>query len=538
MIRSSQHHINSLISNKCNQSVGGANQFLDQNFRSTNTGIQTNDSNANCVFNHQICDEISRLRLDNANSNTNQISSELNLVHNRSPESNPNENMHNSKSSYKKIHKNVHDPNINTVITSSTLKYAAIAFLSLFSICAYLSFIVIGILGLEHCGNYKKIPIYLLTFGIVGILHIFIYFSCPFKYSKSIVAKMYEHLIWRLVINRFSASLFLSNLNSASLYENSDKSYSDLSPCSKFNVKLSCCSTFFLNFFLCDCCCFSCCKGLVRKVSREAHSTMHPQPSLCHISETSLNLSRNLAHSNSSSMARFNASLNSISNKSDNTSERIRRRDNTFQRSEISSGKASVGTVGSRIKRGRNPAQMSQSNFRRSKSSSEINLERKKQKRAKKRAKSLSDNSLGNHYFNGRYGNKYSTHKHLYRHHKKSQKPFKLVDCHTMRFFFFFWVRQSLLLFLLVWFICGNYWVFNPEFGNANTNSTNKSQQKYLSKDEILRSLSELKSDSLNPVALKFICYDYAFYHIIVFYCIFAFTAVVIVIFGIFYKSK
>lgn len=538
MVLSSQHHIDSLISNKCVQNVGNANKFLNDNLWSTNTGIQTNNSNANCVFNHQICDEISRSRLDNENMNTNQISSELNLAQNNlRPESNLNEAMQTSKTSYKKLRSHVHDPKINTVITSSTLKYACMALMSMIAICAYVSFIAIGTLGLEYCGKYKKIPTYLLAFGIVGIVQIFLYFSCPFSYSKSIVAKMYEHLIWRLVLNRFSASLFLSDHASTSLYENSGKSYSELSTCEKFNVKISCCSTFVSSFFCCDFCCFNPCKRIIRKATRDANSTIQHQPSMYQFSETNSILSRNLAQSNSGSIARFNASLNSISNRSENI------RGNIFEKSKNSESKCSSSSLASKTKRGRRSAPNS-IGFKRSRSSSDINPEKKKRSRAQKRRKSLSDHSLGNHYFNGQYGNKYSTHKHLYRHHKKTQQPIKLVDCNTMRFCVFFWIRQILLLFLLIWFICGNYWVFDSELRqDANkTNSSNKNQQEIFKVDfkgfDISRSLNELNSHNLNPIVLKIVCFNFAFYQVIVIYCIFVLFAIVIVFYRIFHKTK
>lgn len=539
MVLSSQHHINLMVSNKCNQKIGTANKFLENNYWTPNTGIKTNNSNANYVFNHQICDENSRLRLDNSNTNTSKITSELNLVQdNQSPELNSNETMPKSKSGYKKLYKNVHDPNLNTVITSSTLKYAALVFLSLFCVCTYVSFIVIGSLGIHYCDIYKKVPIYLLVFGIAGIVHIFLYFSCPFYYSKSIVAKMYEHLIWRLIINRFSASVFLSNYAASSLYENSGKSYSDLSACSKFNVKASCCSNFVLHFFCCNCCCFSCCKGIIRKATKDANSMIQLQPSTNHLAEGNSNLNRNLTYSNSSSMARFNASLHSISNKSDNNSERSKMKKMFPTRTKASSNSNSLsGTGGSSI-----------SNFKikRSKSSSDLIGERNKKTKTHKRAKSLTNNSVGNHYFNGKYGNKYSTHKHLYRHHKKTQAPIKLIDCNTIRYCVFFWIRQSLLLFILVWFICGNYWVFDTEHKYDSTrikNSTRKSdsdilKKTFLNNNNMLKSTTGMTTNDLNPLVLKIICYDFGFYQIIIFYCIFALTTIVIVILRIFHKSK
>lgn len=91
-----------------------------------------------------------------------------------------------------------------------------------------------------------------------------------------------------------------------------------------------------------------------------------------------------------------------------------------------------------------------------------------------KRTNSFSDSNHGNRYFNGRYGNKYGTHKHLYRHHKKTQRPLRLVDFRSIRYCIAYLIQRCLDLFILIWFFCGNYWVFNTNLNLTDLNNSTK----------------------------------------------------------------
>ena len=70
-------------------------------------------------------------------------------------------------------------------------------------------------------------------------------------------------------------------------------------------------------------------------------------------------------------------------------------------------------------------------------------------------------NIYGHRYFYGKYGNKYGTHKKLQRHHNKMHRPFRLVDIKSIRYGVSYLLQRVLDVFMLCWFICGNYWVFN-----------------------------------------------------------------------------
>ncbi|CAF0872490.1 unnamed protein product [Brachionus calyciflorus] len=554
MIASSQYHINTLKSCTIKSNLGSANEFINKIFikiesNETNeiSSTKLSNKNLNYVFNEQICDINSKVRLDKIieknkeNSSQNTILNDLKISSNLDANFQTNivkHDMHNSKSNYKKLRKKIHDPTINNVITSSTLKYGFLALTTLFFICIFLFFIVIGILGLDLCGIYRKIPIYLLVMGATGIVYIFIYYSCPFDYSKSPISKMYEHLIWRLIINRCRASYFLSNLHGSSLYENSGKSYSDLNFCSKFNVKLSCCSSFILKFFCCDCCCFNCCKGILKETRKSL-----TQDIVYEVSEK--------ATSNYSSIS--SSYSNSISNQSNQSLPE----DNFANRLYPSISTNSTIEQPWRIKKSPTSNSLNKpvnKGIKRSKSASELSsrINRKKNPTDKKRAKSLSDNNnLGNRYFNGHYGHKYGSHRHLYKHHKKTHQPIKIFDLNSIRYCIFFLFKRALQLFLLIWFFCGNYWVFNPEFVvsqkskkvvNASRFVDIESNNVYLennlenSKVYFLRSFNDfnLVNKTNSSTFVDLICFDIAFYHVIVFYCTFGFIAFLAIVYKLY----
>ena len=102
-----------------------------------------------------------------------------------------------------------HNPEINKKMFSmSTLKYLAIFLVGLALISSFFYFLIVAILNFNACtiDNNADLPVYLITLGIAGILRIFLFFSCPYSYTDSLVFKMYEHLVWRLAINRFKSS--------------------------------------------------------------------------------------------------------------------------------------------------------------------------------------------------------------------------------------------------------------------------------------------------------------------------------------------
>lgn len=268
MVISSIIHINSLKSQNFNQNVGGAHTFLDEYFNDLNdivcqTNLNSNNNNENDIKSlsstqekqpNKICDKTEHTRLGtNSHLIVNDVIVVESLVSNKNPniKSKQESKMNERTKNLKKFRKKLHDPTINNEIFScSTLKYALIALTSLVLLSAFIFIFLIGVVYLNSCGTDKNISIYLLVMGLAGVVQIFLHFSCPFDYSKSTLAKMYEHLIWRLIINRFKAAYYTSIQNSSQIYENSDQSFSDLSLTSKCTVKLSCCFDFVFNFFV------------------------------------------------------------------------------------------------------------------------------------------------------------------------------------------------------------------------------------------------------------------------------------------------
>lgn len=91
--------------------------------------------------------------------------------------------------------------------------------------------------------------------GIVGCVRIATFFSCPFDYSKSILSKMYEHLVWRLLVNRFKTNYHeVARKKTLRMIE---------SPGTVRGIyfRLSCFSSFLFSYFCCNFhCLFSLCK--------------------------------------------------------------------------------------------------------------------------------------------------------------------------------------------------------------------------------------------------------------------------------------
>ena len=71
------------------------------------------------------------------------------------------------------------------------------------------------------------------------------------------------------------------------------------------------------------------------------------------------------------------------------------------------------------------------------------------------------NNVYGHRYFCGKYGSKYATHRKLKNHHNKMHKPFRLFDVRTIRYGASYLLQRLLDVFMICWFICGNYWIFN-----------------------------------------------------------------------------
>lgn len=150
----------------------------------------------------------------------------------------------------------MHDPSINSVVVSrSTLKYALIALsaLGLLASCIYL--LVVGLLSCPEPAE-SSLCLYLIVMGCAGCVRLLTFFSCPFDYSKSILSKMYEYLVWRLVVNRFKAAYHGSVARlKTSMWEQGDSA----SLSRRVYFRLACLGGFFFNFLCCAFQCCSCC---------------------------------------------------------------------------------------------------------------------------------------------------------------------------------------------------------------------------------------------------------------------------------------
>jgi hypothetical protein len=159
-----------------------------------------------------------------------------------------------------------HNPEINKKMFSmSTLKYLAIFLVGLALISSFFYFLIVAILNFNACtiDNNTDIPVYLITLGIAGILRIFLFFSCPYSYTESLVFKMYEHLVWRLAINRFKSSYYSAALVYATYSTSTNEGEKFLTvKQSIFFLKLKCFISFVLSFFCCNFVCISFCNNL------------------------------------------------------------------------------------------------------------------------------------------------------------------------------------------------------------------------------------------------------------------------------------
>lgn len=185
------------------------------------------------------------------------------------------------------------DPSINAnTISMSTLKYAIIAIVSLTILATFVFFVIVGVFTMDKCPFNQNLPIYLLLLGLAGILRLFLCYTCSYSFSKSVLVKMYEHLIWRLIINRFKASYHYSIessliIGNSRLNDDYDQVATDEEqqvPNDQFSIssglrinRLLCCWRFTLSFIFCDCICFKeCCKK--RNHSNDQDDRIVPDP--------------------------------------------------------------------------------------------------------------------------------------------------------------------------------------------------------------------------------------------------------------------
>ena len=154
-----------------------------------------------------------------------------------------------------------HDPSINNVVVSkSTLKYGLIASLALGLLASFIYLLVVGVLNQHKCiytaeNGASNLSTYLIVMGCAGCVRLLTFFSCPFDYSKSILSKMYEHLVWRLVVNRFKSAYHSAAAHFRTrIWEQGDSA----SVGRRIYFRLACIGSFVFAFLCCRCQCCRC----------------------------------------------------------------------------------------------------------------------------------------------------------------------------------------------------------------------------------------------------------------------------------------
>jgi hypothetical protein len=196
-----------------------------------------------------------------------------------------------------------------------------------------------------------------------------------------------------------------------------------------------------------------------------------------------------------------------------------------------------------------------------------------------KEKKNKNSSTYGHRYFCGKYGSKYATHNKLQRHHNKMRKPFRLVDVRSVRYATSYLLQRLLDVFMICWFICGNYWIYNvveadnkkklksnisnvnksmvttfsPKKNKTSEFKTNFTQIKYLDNernstkkethaivddktlflnitiiDQLITPLTNLTNFTSVSIELNKICYQTALFQIIATYSLFALIVIFI----------
>lgn len=416
------------------------------------------------------------------------------------------------------------DPSINNdYCTQATFKYL---FLFLTTSGLIISFSYMFFVSVYYCSYLSSnLSLYLLLMGLSGLLRIIIFYSCPFDYSKSILNKMYEHLIWRLCINRIKNSYYLA-VQTENNSQNSDNRYrcNESKSACLFSYELCCCS----------CICF-------KRIFFRREKNIPLDRSLIN----------NLTNKNDSLLS---INITNLSTISVSTTSMIINEMDCFKCSKLinKKNKNSLSTTTSSNSSSFKKLYSSSliSAVRKSKSTSDLETIAKRKKylrEIKKKHKLINKNNYnhhyGNRYFYGKYDNKYGTHKKLRYHHNRTYKPYRLIDSNSIRYGVFHLIQRFIDVFMISWFVVGNYWVFNSNESqhdlelNISNNNLISSKSKFINrKKEIYNKLNITNSFTLNVkmnqtgnitrlisirLDLNSICYQTAFYQIISTYSIF-----------------
>ena len=261
MHKSSSIYIESLKSSNLNKHVGSINEYftkyLDKTDNLSTSNLNNNNAKppllyssilSNPATNYVTNDEIISIRklegystpLPTKSNTSTNIQVEMLNANKYTPHKFKRKNYH------------FHNPEINKKMFSmSTLKYLTILLVTCTFVGAFFCLFMIALLNFASCSlDGSLVPVYLITMGIAGILRIFLFYACPYSYSNSLALKMYEHLVWRLLINRVKSSYY-----SAALVYQTYLPHTSMVKKSKVGLLLKCFFSFLVNFVCCNCVC-------------------------------------------------------------------------------------------------------------------------------------------------------------------------------------------------------------------------------------------------------------------------------------------
>lgn len=158
-----------------------------------------------------------------------------------------------------------------------------------------------------------------------------------------------------------------------------------------------------------------------------------------------------------------------------------------------------------------------------------------------------SSANYGQRYFSGKHNYKYGTHKRLKRHHNKTQRPIRLFDFNSIRYGVSYLLQRALDIFMICWFVCGNYWVFNANLSELDglfDQVDNTSTLSEIKNASITTKSAQLKSRQIRQVFLSLslnnhsieartilTCYNTAFLHILTVYSLIGFIVFIAISF-------
>ena len=512
MIVSSAAHIQAIKSDTYTNNVGTVNDFLNNVLKSYVSEYNTpNNSNEFVAITNepklQLPNKCVIISIENFN-----LENKINICPSLDNDTEP------KLSSFQKRYSTVIENTFKIVITFSTFKYL-IVFILLIVVLSFLMYIfTIGTININNCPLEDNIPIYLLVLGISGLIRILLLLVCPFSYSKSIPKKIYKYVIKSLLVSRVKNSLkatekfVKSNNKNSSINRDSIQSTESALICYKSVHKcprISCFLIFLFNFCCC-CCCLECClfqpncscnKNLLKNEDEDFQydenlSKLSHKKNMFQCSEFDNcpelnNFDQNLSFSNIKQMSSSanDTHLNETQStatgfKSILTSlccfnrESIKKEDTNLDTNYYlenndgfySSG-IKVGSIHTNINQKYSLNRSASAyDFRNNKESGYFNEQSKSKS-------SIASTKTSYTYKNSSKKNSVPINSvsqyHLKKHfEKKVHKRYKLIDSKSVRYGLAHLVQRVLDLFILIWFVCGNYWIFSASFtNNTNLNS-------------------------------------------------------------------